>query len=57
MNAEEAADEYAKELFKLNPDGFHVAPWCNEDTLSDAFIAGVEWANFNPGPEPVEEKK
>jgi len=41
---DEHAELYTKMEFKDNPDGFHVSPWCNEDTMSDAFSAGFNAA-------------
>lgn len=38
-----AAAEYRDNDFKMNPNGYTVAPYVNEDTVSDAFEAGAEW--------------
>lgn len=45
---EDNAIEYRNESFRLNPSGFHVSPYCNEDSLSNAFQAGAEFADSNP---------
>ena len=34
------AEKYQAEVFSMNPDGFTVAPYCNSETLADAFEAG-----------------
>lgn len=39
---EKAANEHQEEMFKLNPNGFTVAPYVNAETLADSFLSGVE---------------
>lgn len=45
---EKKASEYQGEIFRINPNGFHVAPFCNEESLAEAFSVGAEWADKNP---------
>lgn len=44
---EEAAQKYQDEDFKNNPDGYHVAPYVNNETTSTAFEAGAKFAEAN----------
>lgn len=44
---EAAAWAYANEQFKDNPNGFHIAPWVNAETLEDAFEAGAAYRDAN----------
>lgn len=39
---EKEADTYTEEVFKLNPNGFTVAPYVNGDILATAFEQGAE---------------
>lgn len=48
---EEAATIYQTCVFGSNPDGFHVAPYCNSETLADSFEQGARWADANPSKE------
>lgn len=47
---EQAASEYQDADFRQNPDGYTVATYCNEETTSTAFEAGVAWRDSNLNP-------
>lgn len=37
----ELATEYQDEIFKISPGGFTVAPYCNSETIAEAYEAGA----------------
>lgn len=39
---DELSEKYQSEIFKTSPDGFHIAPWVNCETLADAYSQGFD---------------
>lgn len=39
--AQERAEAHDKKVFANNPDGFTIAPWCNETTCGDSWLEGA----------------